>query len=813
MLDNTFNIERFRFHLSKPNTLVITGWFWEQGHQCGELAVYLDERKLAVSADAKTGIEIKQRYAGRKMGIEEEINLQIALPEHFETYKKLYIYCNHTGDNSGNPCSAIKISQLVALKENIDYYIEELYVVDQKLKISGWAVGSDPVEISLAGKHGVLACQLERGYRQDVSAAYPEGGTEKPYGFKIELHCPAQRVLWLQLQSGGKKTNIRINAKKSGILSEKARLLVKGSRYLKNYGFAQFWQKVRVQLLKKDAIDYNKWRLRHIPTKEELRAQRSCQFDVTPKFSIVVPLYQTPLPCLCQMIDSFLDQTYENWELCMADGTGRDSRLKEVLEHYAGRDQRIRFTILDENAGISGNTNAAMKMATGDFIVLADHDDIVPPDALYECAKALNEDRDIDVIYTDEDKVDMKGKKFFSPLFKPDFNIDLLCSMNYICHLFVVRREVAGRVGMLRTEYDGSQDYDFILRCVEVAEKIHHIPKVLYHWRCHMDSTAARQDNKEYAFEAGRQAIEAHYQRMGIPARVSHGVFHGIYKTTYFWEEEPLVSILIPNKDHVDELRNCIQSIEEKSQYKNIEYIIIENNSVQEETFAFYKQLEQKNQKLRVVSYQGSFNFSKINNFGAQFARGDYLLLLNNDTEMIHGDGISQMLGYCMREDVGVVGARLYYGDGAVQHAGVVIGYGGIAGHAFVNASGNDIGYASRIICAQDYSAVTAACMMTKREVYEAVHGMREELEVALNDIDYCLKVRQLGKLVVYNPHAEFYHYESKSRGLEDTPQKLERFHREIRLFGQYWNTILEEGDPYYNPNLTLDRADFSLKP
>lgn len=408
----------------------------------------------------------------------------------------------------------------------------------------------------------------------------------------------------------------------------------------------------------------------------------------------------------------------------------------------------------------------------------------------------------------------MDGNKFFQPHFKPDFNIDLLCTVNYICHLFVVKKEVIEQVGMLNKDFDGAQDYDFIFRCVEKAgrENIHHIPQILYHWRCHEDSTAENPESKLYAFDAGKRAIQEHYNRIGIKARVSKGEFLGLYRTEFLREYDPLVSIIIPNKDHIDDLKRCINSVEQKDLYKNIEYIIVENNSTEEKTFTFYKELERDNPRVHVVYWKGIFNYSAINNFGITKAKGEYLLLLNNDTEIINENCIEELLGYCMRDDVGAVGARLYYEDDTIQHAGVVVGFGGIAGHCFVQQKRGVTGYCHRIICAQDYSAVTAACMMVKRKAYDDAGGLSEELQVAFNDIDFCLKLQRAGYLVVYNPYAELYHYESKSRGLEDTPEKVARFNREIKTFEERWPEILKNGDPYYNPNLTLDSQDFSLK-
>ena len=381
---------------------------------------------------------------------------------------------------------------------------------------------------------------------------------------------------------------------------------------------------------------------------------------------------------------------------------------------------------------------------------------------------------------------------------------------------------VEGANGGLHTNYTGkaeaavdalaAQDYDFVLRCAEQAVNIRHIPKILYHWRAHKDSTAENPESKRYAFEAGIRAIQAHYDRCGIDAEVSAEQLNGIYRSKYRLKEQPLVSVIIPNKDHTEDLDKCIRSIEEKGTYKNIEYIVIENNSQKKETFAYYEKLQAENPKVKVVFWEREFNYSAINNYGVGFAKGEYLLFLNNDTEIINPDCIEELLGYCMRDDVGIVGARLYYEDDTIQHVGVIIGLGGVAGHTFVGEPKDSLGYFGRIVTAQDYSAVTAACLMTKRKVFEKVNGFEEKLAVAFNDVDFCLKVREAGYLVVYNPYAELHHYESKSRGLEDTEEKVLRFQGEIRTFQYRWKEILNEGDPYYSPNLTLDKTDFSLR-
>lgn len=581
--------------------------------------------------------------------------------------------------------------------------------------------------------------------------------------------------------------------------------------YYKEYGIMRFFKRVGEKVTKSDQVNYQKWLIKHLPSNEDLKRQRLEKFVYSPKFSIVVPLFNTPEKYLHELIKSVLCQSYEKWELILSDGSGNNSGLYGYLNEIAGEEKKINFIDNKETLNISENTNRAMKTATGDYIVFVDHDDLLTADALYECAKAINVDISREVLYSDEDKITMDGSEYFQPHFKPDFNKDLLCSMNYICHLFVVKSTIIKKIGYLQSIYNGAQDYDFVLRSIEVAKSIYHIPKILYHWRAHKESTAENPESKLYAFEAGRRAIEAHYKRSGITATVKQGEYLGLYRTRYEWDLKPLVSIIIPNKDHSADLKKCISSIERKALYQNYEYIIVENGSVERSTFLYYDELR-RNPKVKIVVWKEGFNYSAINNFGAKVAQGEYFLFLNNDTEMINDNCLEELLGYAMREDVGVVGARLYYEDNTIQHAGVIIGFGGIAGHAFLGLPGTANGYFSRILCAQDLSAVTAACMMVKRHVFELVEGFDETLKVAFNDIDFCMKAIKVGYLVVYNPYAELFHYESKSRGQEDTQEKIERFNSEIQRFAEKWPDILKNGDPYYNPNLSMKKCDFTPK-
>ena len=481
-----------------------------------------------------------------------------------------------------------------------------------------------------------------------------------------------------------------------------------------------------------------------------------------------------------------------------------------MKEHY-GDDSRIVFKKLEKNYGISGNMNGALELVTGDYVGLFDHDDLLTPDCLYEFVASMQEVHH-DCVYSDEDKLNDKTKKFEDPHFKPDFSIDLLCSHNYITHFFVVNMDIVRRVGGMRSEYDGSQDHDFIFRCVEQANSVHHVPKILYHWRMHPLSTAMDPESKMYCYTSGKKAIESHFKRVGIDATVEMlpRPLYGMYHCKYTVKDHPLVSILIPNYNHKDLLKGCIESLMNVNTYSNIEIVIVENNSTEQEIFDYYKELEETYSNVKVIYYEGDFNYSKINNYGVKYTHGEYILFLNNDTKVIEPDSIEDMLGVCHREDVGAVGAKLLYEDDTVQHCGVVVGYHGYATAAFSLIDRNDFGYMGRPRVSWDVSAVTAACLMTKREIFDEVGGFDEDFKVACNDVDLCLKIRSLNKWIVEDVFSVWYHYESKSRGLEDTPEKQARFQSEIARFQKKWPEILKNGDPFHNPNFDLDKGPFT---
>ncbi len=587
--------------------------------------------------------------------------------------------------------------------------------------------------------------------------------------------------------------------------------LQKGFRYLKHYGPKEFWIRLH-ERFEPEEIPYGPWYEAYVPDEQTLEKQRKQKFSQSPLISIAVPAYKTPGVFLRQMLDSVRAQTYGNWELCIANASPGEEEMGKILREYAKKDPRIRWMDLKENLGISENTNAAFAMAQGEFVGLLDHDDLLAPNALYEVVKAINETKDVDVVYTDEDKVTADLSEHFQPHFKPDFNLDLLRSNNYICHFFVVRRSILAQTGGFRKEFDGAQDHDLIFRCTEQAREIAHVPEILYHWRTHRESTADNPASKMYAYDAGKRAIEAHLARMQVQGTVSHTPDYGFFRVKYPVQGSPLVSVIIPNKDETETLRSCIRSLKENTTYKNFEILIIENNSTTKEIFSYYKELSRE-ENIRIFNWKKEFNYSAINNFGARKARGEYLLFLNNDIQVITPDWMEEMLGVCQREEVGAAGVKLIYPDNTIQHAGCVIGIGGIAGHMFVDMPAERSGYLHKASLLQDMSAVTAACMMIKRSVFQKVKGFTEELAVAFNDVDLCLKVRREGYLIVYDPYARLYHMESKTRGAEDSEAKMRRFQTEIEYMRCHWLDILKKGDPYYNKNLSLTKWNYSLKP
>ena len=583
---------------------------------------------------------------------------------------------------------------------------------------------------------------------------------------------------------------------------------------IKEKGWRVTWIEMKRYMVMGTAAEpenlYQIWIEKNEPTKEELQEQKNTKFKINPKISIIIPMYNTPVNFFEELVDNLIGQTYSNWELCLADGSPEENK---ELEKIYKKDERIKYKFIGENKGIAGNTNEALSLVTGDFVALLDHDDLLPLFSLYEIVKCINENPDAEFIYTDEDKFEKLGGKRYDPYFKSDFAPDTLRANNFICHFSVFKKELMDKLGGFRSEYDGAQDYDILLRMSEETNKIVHIPKILYHWRVHALSTAkAGGTAKPYAYEAGIKAIQDHINRLGLKVTVEQGNTLGTYKINYEVIGNPKVSIIIPNKDYINTLKVCLNSLKKLTTYENYEIIVVENNSEESETFEYYKKIDGKD-KIKVVYFpEKEFNYSKIINFGVKNSTGDYIIQLNNDTELMTPNWIQEMLGFAQREDVGAVGVELFYPDNTIQHAGIIIGIGGVAGHVFKNLPKGIHGYFSKDAMIQNLSAVTAACIMTPKSIYDDVDYMDEKFKVAFNDVDFCLKIREKGKLIVYNPFVQFKHYESKSRGFEDTPEKKERFQAEIDRFHDKWQSVLDKGDPYYNINLRLDNDQCAIR-
>ena len=552
------------------------------------------------------------------------------------------------------------------------------------------------------------------------------------------------------------------------------------------------------------------------PDDAERERQKNTVFDRMVKVSVLTPLWNTPENFLREMIESVQAQTYQNWELCLADGSDdAHAYVGEICREYAAKDSRIVYKKLEKNGGIAENTNRCLEMATGEFVAPFDHDDLLHPCVLYEYVKVINE-KDADYIYCDEATFKNGDvNQMITMHFKPDYAIDNLRANNYICHFSMFDKKLLEGTELYRTKFDGSQDHDMILRLTDKARNVVHVPKLLYYWRQHAGSVSSGVEAKPYVVESARGAVADHLRRHGFAnfKITSTRAFETIFKITYEIIGEPKISIIIPNKDHVEDLRRCITSIIEKSTYDNYEIIVVENNSETREIFAYYEELA-NNPAVKIITYKGDFNYSAINNLGVSEASGEYVLLLNNDIQIITVNWMEELLMYAQRPDVGAVGAKLYYPDKTIQHAGVVIGLGAhrTAGHEHYRQKRENLGYMGRLCYAQNMSAVTGACLLVKKALYEEAGGLDESFAVSLNDVDFCLKLRRLGYLNVFTPFAEAYHYESASRGSDMTGEAAARYNAESARFREKWKAELEAGDPYYNPNFSLDKSDFSLR-
>jgi glycosyltransferase involved in cell wall biosynthesis/ubiquinone/menaquinone biosynthesis C-methylase UbiE len=594
-----------------------------------------------------------------------------------------------------------------------------------------------------------------------------------------------------------------------------------GGKILVNDGFQAFYYSFKRYIHNDKKLNrYHLWIKNNEPGQDELKRLKkiSQNFPYLPKISILIPVWNTDKKWLRLAIESAINQVYENLEICIVDGGSTKRYIQQIITEYAQKDPRIKLKFLAENEGISGNSNEALALATGEYVGFLDHDDELAPFALHEVIAVLNQNQNFEFIYSDEDKIDQKGKRK-DPFFKPDWSPDLFLSQNYLCHFSVIRKTLIDSVGGFHTGYEGSQDYDLFLRCTEKISpsSIAHIPKILYHWRIIPGSAADHVVAKPYAITSAKKALEDALLRRGQKGNVEEGIFPGSYRIRYVIQDNPLISIIIPTKDHVDVFKRCIQSILDKTDYKNYEIIIVDNQSTEEETFEYYSSLG-NNPKIKILSYDKPFNFSAINNYAVDNVDAPYILFLNNDTEVISGEWLSAMLEHAQRGDVGTVGAKLLYPNNLIQHAGVILGITGtpgqkgVAGHSHKYLPDKFAGYFLRSQIIGNYSAVTAACLMMRKDVFKEIGGFNEDLAVAFNDVDLCMKIRSAGYLIVYTPYSQLYHHESLSRGYEDTPDKQVRFKHEVSLIREKWGGVIDNGDPYYNPNLTLEREDFSIK-
>lgn len=816
------------YNLKIEDSFFLEGWIVSEDREIAGLAVFdqngrelpsevqwkerpdLAKARRDLHIPGKPGFNIKIPGACRWIVALDRLDLSVVFRDGKEVFFSL---------------DAARIRKTIA-DSTIIYEVDVVQLLETHLVVQGWFIDQrGRNEIRVKDTRGrEIPCEMYRTVREDARARYAEYVVEKSdIGFTVKIPREAiqtgyvricflsrqvhreYRVDMRELKRQATRSGRLYNALRPGKFSE-------NMEYIREHDLASFVDHVK-KSVSPEYSNYSLWVKKHRPDKAEVRRQKACSFAYRPKISIVIPLYHTPVKYLRQIIKSIQEQTYTNWELCLADGSTEDKVETYIRRHYS-RDRRIKYRRLKENRGISENTNAALAMASGEYIMLSDHDDIVEQGALFEIVSALNKDRNLDIIYTDEDKITMDGRSYFEPNFKPDFNPFMLECNNYICHIFVVRVSIIRKIGGFRREYDGAQDFDLILRCWEetLAERICHIPKVLYHWRSHPNSTATNPESKRYAYEAGANALNAHFKRIGVEAEAEITENLGIYRIHRKVQGHPLVSVIIPNKDHTEDLEKCLASVTEKTTYDNYEILVVENNSTEKETFAYYETLSERYPRCRLLTWEREFNYASINNFAAEKAAGEYLLFLNNDVELITSDWMEEFLGICQLPQVGIVGARLYFPDETIQHAGVIIGLGGVAGHIFSGASRYEPSYMGRAIIPQNLSAVTAACMMMKRSVFDEAGGFDEGFRVAFNDVDLCMKAVSLGYQVVQNPYVQLYHYESKSRGQENTGDKQSRFYGEVYRFESKWPEILEKGDPYYNVNLSLEDGNCSLR-
>ncbi|HGC5951972.1 TPA: glycosyltransferase family 2 protein [Enterococcus faecalis] len=711
------------------------------------------------------------------------------------------------------------------MNEDIKVIFDSIYrdKTTNNLTITGWALDTITKEsptFTINNENQVSAYNIQRVLREDVNQIYQtEPAIEA--GFVVTLEGIKQKkVLPFHFQSSAHVVTVDFPLNKKypvipGTEDKVTRLWIKakkGFKYMAKNGISHTIQRAKIEKLRNQA-SYPNWLARNEVLDIEAMTQEIATFHYQPKISIAMPVYNVEEKWLRLCIDSILNQVYTNWELCMADDASTDPNVKKILTEYQQLDERIRVVFREQNGHISEATNSALAIATGEFVALLDNDDELAINAFYEVVKVLNENPELDLIYSDEDKIDMDGNRS-DPAFKPDWSPDLLLGTNYISHLGVYRRSILEEIGGFRKGYEGSQDYDLVLRFTEktTKERIKHIPKVLYYWRMLPTSTAVDQGSKGYAFEAGLRAVQDALVRRGINGHATHGAANGLYDVYYDIKSDKLVSIIIPTKNGYKDVQRCVSSIIEKTTYQNYEIIMADNGSTDPKMHELYAEFEQQLPgRFFVESIDIPFNFSTINNRAVKKAHGEYLLFLNNDTEVITENWLTLMVSFAQQERIGCVGAKLLYPNNTVQHAGVILGLGGVAGHGHYGYPHGDLGYFGRLAINVNYSAVTAACLLMKKSDFDAVGGFEEAFTVAFNDVDLCLKVQALGRDNVWLHEAELYHFESQTRGYDDKGKKKKRFEQEKVMMEEKWGPLIEN-DPFYNPNLTRDIPNFSLR-
>lgn len=817
MSERRFVVQDGHFHVADRHTYVLTGWFVREPDAPYEqmFCVYLDCERLDIQVLRFSDESVRQKYMKYDLSVATEYVILAKLPQSLSKYRRLFLCLA-----DGTRVYECRVARLRKLQGQLGYRISGIQSTGASCVVSGWAASQKPIKINVLDQSDEpMKCEVSHFPKPDVALEYREADELYDSGFSVTIPVNGRKKMVLQITDGEHSVKTAFRA------VDKNRLLFyirKAHYYMKRNGLKQACKRAvnEVYELVGDTGNYMKWRKKNMPSQRALQEQRAERGKPGPMLYVITP-YED-FHHFTWTVLSMKNQTYDHWKWVLVCTQEQQERLKERLgdhipksriwfldaQEKEGLQQRLALGIREAVAEMRQKQADAVKMTQehASWLALLFPSDTLEPNAFYDCVRLMREKPQMDLCYTDEDQISEDGKLYSEPVFKSDFNPDMLRAVDYFGHLLLVREDIAEKTGPWNPSYQSEASYDYVLRATEYAKCVGHLPRVVYHVR--EGSRQARSRRHDF----GCAILDAHFTRTGIPATAEPSQTAGIFHTRYSWREKPLVSVNIPNKDHIDDLDTCVQSLLKNCTYPNFEIVIIENNSTEESTFAYYQKLKQQDARVRVVVWDDVFNYSAITNFGVAESKGEYILLLNNDTEVISPDFMEEMLGYCMREDVGICGARLLYFDDTIQHAGVVVGLGGICGEGFQGFPKENGGYQNRIFCPQNYSAVTAACLMTKKSVFQEVGGMDEQFQIAYNDIDYCLKVRSAGRLVVYDPFAILHHYEYKSRGTENTAEKLARYHREVELFTTRWADLISQGDPYYNPNLTRRYQDFSLR-